>query len=106
MGVPTDSSLDNGVYGKATLCRPIFSFYAWNTFPDYCLFALRIRIFIITLNVFQIILTHLAFVDDLLIFARGDPDSMKVVKDCPDKFTVTSGLKINKNKSNIFMGGV
>lgn len=51
-------------------------------------------------------LTHLAFADDLLIFAGGDSDSMKVVADSLEEFTLTSGLKINMNKSNIFMGGV
>lgn len=51
-------------------------------------------------------LTHLAFVDDLLLFSRGDPVSMKVMVDCLEEFTLTSGLKINKNKLNIFMAGV
>lgn len=32
--------------------------------------------------------------------------SMKVLVDCLEEFTLTSGLKINKNKSNIFMAGV
>lgn len=51
-------------------------------------------------------ITHLAFADDLLLFARGDPSSMKVLADTLGEFTETSGLRINKHKSHIFMAGV
>lgn len=42
--------------------------------------------------------THLAFVDDLLLFDRGDLNSMRIMVGTLEEFTNTSGLKINNEK--------
>lgn len=49
---------------------------------------------------------HLCFADDLLIFCRGDPGSVEVVRDCLDNFKFLSGLSPNPSKSNILTCGV
>ncbi|XP_052206780.1 uncharacterized protein LOC127811107 [Diospyros lotus] len=51
-------------------------------------------------------ITHLAFADDLMLLARGDVTSVKIIIDCLDKFTATSGLNINELKSFMFSAGI
>ncbi|XP_074291068.1 uncharacterized protein LOC141617828 [Silene latifolia] len=50
-------------------------------------------------------LTHLIFVDDLMIFTRGDVPSIQVVTKALNKFGAWSGLIANKEKTNIYFGG-
>ncbi|KAH6797401.1 hypothetical protein C2S52_021955 [Perilla frutescens var. hirtella] len=47
-------------------------------------------------------ITHLAFVDDLMLFCRGDVPSAQILMDVLAEFEVTSALHINKNKSELF----
>lgn len=54
----------------------------------------------------QIKLTHLLFANDVLIFARGDRPSVRLVKQLLDTFAATSGLKISAEKYSLFLGGV
>lgn len=51
-------------------------------------------------------ITHFAFENDILLFARGDPSSLKVLANTLGEFRETFGLKINKHKSHMFMAGV
>ncbi|XP_019229314.1 PREDICTED: uncharacterized protein LOC109210372 [Nicotiana attenuata] len=51
-------------------------------------------------------ITHLSFADDLLMFARGDSKSVTNLHTCFMKFSATSGLLANPNKSAIYFGGV
>ena len=51
-------------------------------------------------------LTHLSFADDMLIFAKGDLDSIKGIKKILEKFYSFSGLQLNSAKSEIFSSGV
>lgn len=51
-------------------------------------------------------ITHLAFADDLMLFARGDLPSIHILVNCLDTFKATSGLGINASKSNIFTAGL
>ncbi|XP_074278073.1 uncharacterized protein LOC141601678 [Silene latifolia] len=51
-------------------------------------------------------LNHLIFVDDLMIFVRGDSPSVNDVSDSLDLFANMSGLRANSEKTNIYMGGV
>lgn len=57
-------------------------------------------------NCIQQRITHLVFADDLMLFCRGDPPSVKVLLDALDHLQATSGLTVNINKSNIFLAGV
>ena len=50
--------------------------------------------------------THLCFADDLLLFARGDLESIKAIQSCFSHFSQDSGLQANLNKSSIYCGGV
>ena len=47
-------------------------------------------------------LTHLAFVDDLLLLAKGDFTSVKIIMDCLEAFGAKSSLNANAFKSSIF----
>lgn len=51
-------------------------------------------------------LNHLCFADDLMLFSKGDIDSIPVLCQCLDKFASTSGLHANKNKSSIYIVGL
>ncbi|XP_020254213.1 uncharacterized protein LOC109831293 [Asparagus officinalis] len=53
---------------------------------------------------FQI--THLIFVDDLLLFSKGDLYSVNKLYQCFSDFCAVSGLKANSTKCSIFYGGV
>ncbi|XP_022845369.1 uncharacterized protein LOC111368375 [Olea europaea var. sylvestris] len=47
-------------------------------------------------------ITHLAFADDLMLFARGDVLSVKILVQCLNIFGTTSGLKMNILKSSLY----
>ncbi|XP_039072037.1 uncharacterized protein LOC120219279 [Hibiscus syriacus] len=51
-------------------------------------------------------LTHLSFADDLLIFCKGNSDSVAGVLSVLDHFKDSSGLKINSSKCEIFHAGI
>jgi hypothetical protein len=51
-------------------------------------------------------ITHLCFVDDLMIYYQADKDSVRVLKRALDDFAVLLGLVINPNKSHVFLLGV
>ncbi|PNX58470.1 ribonuclease H [Trifolium pratense] len=51
-------------------------------------------------------LTNLCFADDLLLFARGDKVSVAIMMEAFDKFSKSTGLKVNPTKCCIFFGGV
>ncbi|KAG5224356.1 RNA-directed DNA polymerase, eukaryota, Reverse transcriptase [Salix suchowensis] len=51
-------------------------------------------------------ITHMSFADDLILFSRGDPSSVKILKSALDTFSKLSGLSINHNKSSVFAAGV
>ena len=51
-------------------------------------------------------LTHLAFADDVFLFAGGTKSSVQVLMDELNRFEEFSGLQVNKQKSAIFIAGV
>ncbi|XP_074266048.1 uncharacterized protein LOC141588507 [Silene latifolia] len=51
-------------------------------------------------------LTHLMFTDDLLLFSKGDAQSMMTLLKSFSTFSKTSGLKMSKGKSNAYFNGV
>lgn len=51
-------------------------------------------------------LTHLCFADDLLIFVRGDIDSIEGVQNILNFFYNFSGLKINPSKCELYTSGI
>lgn len=51
-------------------------------------------------------ITHLAYADDMMLFSRGDPPSVRILWDALSTFRDTSGLSVNPQKSSIFMAGV
>ncbi|VFQ77357.1 unnamed protein product [Cuscuta campestris] len=50
-------------------------------------------------------ITHLAFADDLMLFSRGDFQSVQILIDALSHFSSVSGLNLNPTKSNIFIAG-
>ncbi|XP_030540728.2 uncharacterized protein LOC115748390 [Rhodamnia argentea] len=50
-------------------------------------------------------LSHLFFVDDVLLFTEAHIGSVRLLKEGLDIFSGWSGLKPNRNKSNIFFSG-
>ncbi|XP_074300850.1 uncharacterized protein LOC141632180 [Silene latifolia] len=51
-------------------------------------------------------LSHLAFADDLLLFCRGDSQSVRVMMRAFLSFSAASGLQMNRDKSDQYMNGV
>ncbi|KAK6162199.1 hypothetical protein DH2020_002040 [Rehmannia glutinosa] len=51
-------------------------------------------------------ITHLAFADDLMLFSKGDINSVGVLLDCLNKFSRCSGLRANLNKSSLYIAGI
>ncbi|XP_060200123.1 uncharacterized protein LOC132628355 [Lycium barbarum] len=51
-------------------------------------------------------LVQLSFADDLLLFSRGDIESIKALLECFQLFSKASGLVANVEKSSIYFGGV
>ncbi|GKC69120.1 RNA-directed DNA polymerase, eukaryota, reverse transcriptase zinc-binding domain protein [Tanacetum coccineum] len=51
-------------------------------------------------------LTHVCFVDDLLMFCNGDVGSVNTLKEAIEDFRVVSGLMPNYNKSTIIFGSM
>ncbi|KAL2250161.1 UNVERIFIED_CONTAM: Retrovirus-related Pol polyprotein from type-2 retrotransposable element R2DM [Sesamum indicum] len=49
---------------------------------------------------------HLLFVDDLMLFSRGDLPSIHVLMECLQEFRDASSLSVNTSKSCIFTMGV
>jgi hypothetical protein len=48
---------------------------------------------------------HLCFADDLMIFSKGDVNSIRMIRTVLTKFQDLSGLYPNPNKSDIFLSG-
>ncbi|KAL9226024.1 hypothetical protein vseg_001879 [Gypsophila vaccaria] len=53
----------------------------------------------------QMKLTHLCFVDDLLMFCRGDCQSVSLMLSAFETFSLASSLTMNKAKSQLFFNG-
>lgn len=51
-------------------------------------------------------ITHIIFADDILLFSRGDVDSVNVLLNGVKVFSEISGLKVNPEKSAVFFGNV
>uniref|UniRef100_A0A803PY01 Reverse transcriptase domain-containing protein n=1 Tax=Cannabis sativa TaxID=3483 RepID=A0A803PY01_CANSA len=51
-------------------------------------------------------LTNLFFADDLVLFSKGNLNSVKIIQEAFTKFCNATGLSANKAKSQIFFGGV
>lgn len=54
----------------------------------------------------SLLLTHLCFANDLLVFVEGSKESVEGALSVFDDFTSWSGLKISMEKSTIYMAGV
>ncbi|XP_057953868.1 uncharacterized mitochondrial protein AtMg01250-like [Malania oleifera] len=51
-------------------------------------------------------ITHLAFVDDLMLFSRGDVVSVGYLMECLKEFSLCSSLSTNCLKSNLYQAGM
>ncbi|XP_042405082.1 uncharacterized protein LOC121995400 [Zingiber officinale] len=51
-------------------------------------------------------ITHLVYVDDLMLFARADEPSIKVLANCLEVFGNEAGLRANSLKSHMYMAGI
>nr|XP_009799064.1 PREDICTED: uncharacterized protein LOC104245194 [Nicotiana sylvestris]XP_016448778.1 PREDICTED: uncharacterized protein LOC107773866 [Nicotiana tabacum] len=51
-------------------------------------------------------ITHLSFVDDLLLIAKGDLPSVAAMHRCFSHFSQSSGLQANLGKSSVYFGGI
>lgn len=54
----------------------------------------------------QLKISHLCFVDDLMLFCHKDLRSVNCLKQCLDSFSIFSGLSINHNKSQCFLANI
>ncbi|XP_062080395.1 uncharacterized protein LOC133785155 [Humulus lupulus] len=51
-------------------------------------------------------LVNLCFADDLVIFCKGNVNSMRLTQSAIESFCATTGLSINNTKSHIYFGGI
>ncbi|XP_062106076.1 uncharacterized protein LOC133817538 [Humulus lupulus] len=51
-------------------------------------------------------LVNLCFADDLVIFCKGNVNSMRLTQSAIASFCATTGLSINNTKSHIYFGGI
>jgi len=51
-------------------------------------------------------LNHLIFTDDLIVFSAADPRTIYYLMEAFDKFSKSTGLEANKDKSQIVLGDV
>ncbi|CAH9093867.1 unnamed protein product [Cuscuta europaea] len=51
-------------------------------------------------------ITHLSFADDLLFFSKGTKKSVAAILNTFEKFSQSSGLEANLDKSEIYFGGL
>lgn len=51
-------------------------------------------------------LTHLMFADDVMVFFDGSANSLHGISDCLDDFGSWSGLKLNRNKTEVYTSGL
>ena len=51
-------------------------------------------------------LNHLIFVDDLMLFCKGDMKSIMILKQGVETFSASSSLCANNSKSGIYLAGV
>lgn len=51
-------------------------------------------------------ITHLAYLDDLLLFAKGVESTITLMADYLKDFVDVSGSRLNLNKSNIYFTGL
>lgn len=54
----------------------------------------------------NILLTHLCFADDLMVFTDGSKRSIEGVLKVFDEFAAISGLKISLEKSTLYIAGI
>ncbi|CAK8572900.1 unnamed protein product [Lathyrus sativus] len=54
----------------------------------------------------KLALTHPTFVDDVLLFSRGDQKSMEMINGAFKKFYESTWLIVNPSKCKIYYGGV
>ncbi|XP_033134016.1 uncharacterized protein LOC117127540 [Brassica rapa] len=57
-------------------------------------------------NTSEIEATHLAFADDIMIFFDGEKSSLENIVDTMELFATWSGLRMNKDKTELFVGGL
>lgn len=50
--------------------------------------------------------SHLMFVDDVMVFFDGGSSSLHEISEAPDDFASWSGLQMNKNKTHIYVAGL
>ncbi|CAH9091992.1 unnamed protein product [Cuscuta epithymum] len=50
-------------------------------------------------------ISHLAYADDLMLFSKGNYASIKILVEALNDYGLVSGLTVNHDKSNIFLGG-
>lgn len=53
----------------------------------------------------EVVLTHLSFADDMVIFTDGEASSLRGIISTLKEFQRESGLAINLSKSALYMGG-
>ena len=51
-------------------------------------------------------LSHLYFADNVMIFSKGDRQSIALIKDALDEFYELSGLQASQEKSYVFLSVV
>lgn len=100
-GILTDVFVGKKGLRQGDLMCPHCLYYIWNIWLSYwSLFNIHL-VFSTIQDAKDIKLTHLVFADDLLLFCKGNLNSVKTVMGKFELFTRTSGLKANLGKSEL-----
>ena len=98
-------SILNGSYAKGTLCHS-YSLSLMEYLSRMLNSASTLGSFKFHPRCRRLKVTHLCFADDLMLFSKGDLDSIRILSQCLDKFASIFGLHANKNKSAIYLAGL
>ena len=85
---------------------PYIFVIAMNVLSNLLNVAIAQGVFRYHLKCKQINLTHICFADDLLIFTKGDLDSMMGIQNVLKVFYTYSRLQLNCEKSEFFSTGI
>lgn len=90
------------VSGKAIPFLPTFLFLLWRLFLGFRSLWFETGFIGFHPMKSDLKLTHLMFADDVMISFFGNPNSLHKISDCLDDFGSWPGLKLNRNKTEVF----
>jgi len=99
-------SIKPAVQDKGILCPPILSVLTMEYFSRTIKVISTGSRFSHHLKCKSMNLSHLIFVDYLILFCRADEPSIPIMREALDDLEITSGLQVNHSKLQAIFGGI